>query len=251
MTKRTLAELRKEAEELAIKLNEARLEGKEMEALDIRTDINKIIVEYTEQVCLQCFEHCKNSDDAMLEAVKLLSFMTITAKDVHDNDSILPKCEIVDKAKRIDLVKLDKYCGGIGKDKNWYHKAQKFNMLLTAKVAGELGYTPKRIVTEINDSFAMSKIAQSIDLGNNPTSNTNMLKTLRALVSSMIGEEFENKVTSHDVRFLRECFTKKSNKKALSIACTNNKGLCVVLADICHKAAFGGEYDVESREIKK
>ena len=88
------------------------------------------------------------------------------------------------------------------------------NFLLTAQKAVDLGIDPKAV----NDSYAMSEIAREFDMGKNPTSKTNLLKTLQTVITAMLGEQY--KATSHDVNFLMSVYSKK-NRKALTVTCAN------------------------------
>ena len=102
-------------------------------------------------------------------------FVTIGVKDEQKGDDKVPVRSIVDKERQIDLLKLHKYCGSIGANENWSHIAQKMNFLLTAQKCVDLGVDPK----SVNDSYSMSEIAREFDMGKNPTSKTNLLKTLQ------------------------------------------------------------------------
>ena len=122
---------------------------------------------------------------------------------------------------------------------------EKFNMLLTAQKAVDLGINPK----EINDSYAMSEIAKGWDLGKNPASKTNILKTLRGIVTAMLGEEFANKVTSHDVNFLLSVYSRKS-RKALTVTCANHKYMRGYVMEICHRVVTDKGYEVDYKKAK-
>ena len=134
----------------------------------------------------EALEDCKNTDNPMLTAVTTLSYVTIGVKDEQKGDDKVPVRAIVDKERQIDLLKLHKYCGKIGANENWAHIAQKMNFLLTAQKAVDLGIDPKAV----NDSYAMSEIAREFDMGKNPVSKTNLLKTLQTVITAMLGEQY-------------------------------------------------------------
>ena len=239
-----LAQLRSEAEGLVKDYNEAIQTGKYEDATKADSAITEKVNEYTATVRDMCFEDCKNTENPMLTAVKTLSFVTIAAKDEQRGDDKVPVRSIVDKEKPIDLLKLDKYCGGIGADKNWAHIAQKMNFLLTAQKAVDLGIDPKTV----NDSYAMSAIAQEINMGKSPTSKTNLLKTLQAVVTAMLGEDY--KATSHDVNFLLSVYSKK-NRKALTVSCANHRNFRNYMAEICHRIALNLSYELDYKTKKE
>ncbi len=238
-----MAKLREELEELCKKYNEANQAGLAADVRKLDDEMTQRVNEYTSIVRDMCFEDCKAAADPMLKAITMLSYETIAAKDAKKGDMKIPVREIVPALKQIDLLKLDQFCGGIGADKNWSHYAMKLNFLLTAQKCKDLGIDPK----SINDSYSMSEIARDLNMGKNPTSNTQLLKTLQKVVSAMIGDAY--KATSHDVQYLMSIYTKK-NKAALTVTCANHKYLRQYLAEICHRIVTNKAYSVEYKKIK-
>lgn len=233
-----LVQLHSEAEALVKDYNEAIQNGKYEDATKADTEMTEKINEYTATVRDMCFEDCKNTENPMLSAVKTLMFVTIGVKDEQKGDDKVPVRSIVEKERIIDLLKLDKYCGGIGADKNWAHVAQKMNFLLTAQKCVDLGVDPK----SVNDSYAMSEIAREFDMGKNPTSKTNLLKTLQTVILAMLGEGY--KATSHDVNFLMSVYSRK-NRKALTVTCANHRNFRNYLAEVCHRIVTEKSYEVD------
>lgn len=236
--KAKLETLRSEAEEFVKKYNEAIQSGKYEDAAKADNAIQDKVNEYTSTVRDMCFEECKATEDPMLTAVTMLSFVTIAVKDEKKGDDRVPVRSIITREKAIDLLKLDKYCGGIGADKNWPHITQKVNFLLTYQKAVDLGLDPKRV----NDSYAMSEIAREFDMGKNPTSKTNLLKTLQSVVSAMLGDGY--KATSHDVNFLLSVYSRK-NRAALTVTCANHKNFRNYIAEVCHRIVTGESYSLD------
>ncbi len=242
--KKTKVELRAEAEALVKDYNEAIQSGDFNKSAEINTKLEQVVNEHTSIAREECFAELKATEDPMMAAIKRLTFPTIRCKDTKVGDEKIPVREIEDVDKAIDLLKLHKAVnGGIGKDKNWYLMIEKFNMLMTAQKAIDLGLDAKAI----NDSYAMSEIAKAIDLGKTPTSKTNLLKTLQAIVTAMIGEEY--KAVSHDVNFLLSVYSRK-NRKALTVSCANHKYMRQYLMEICHRIVEGKKYEVEYKKVK-
>lgn len=248
-------DLRVYAETLCLIINAAVLDGNfapiievgEEKTVNAREFITDVVNAYTAIARGECFEALSKTADPMLEAVKQLTFPTIKAieKKVGEDKQKVPVMSVEDVEKPIDLLRLNKFVsGGIGKDKSWVHIVQKFNFLLTAQKAIDLGLDPKEI-----DDYAMSDIAKDINMGKTPTSNTNILKTLQKVVDAMIGEEF--KAVSHDVKFLLSIYSKKNNRKALTVTCANHKYLTMYVAEICHRIVMGKAYTVEYKTAKK
>lgn len=238
-----LATLRSEAEALVKEYNEAIQTGKFEEASKVDAKLTEKVNEYTATVRDMCFEDCNNTANPMLTAVTTLSYVTICTKDEQKGDDKVPVRSIVDKERPIDLFKLDKYCGGIGADKNWLHIAQKMNLLLTAQKATDLGLDPKAV----HDSYAMSEIAREFDMGKSPTSKTNLLRTLQTVITAMLGEGY--KATSHDVNFLLSVYSKK-NRKALTVTCANHRYFRNYMAEICHRIVTGKAYELDYKTKK-
>ena len=215
------------------------------ESSKIDGEIVDAVNEYTGIVRDMCFEDCKATGNPMLAAVRMLSYMTIGVKDTLEGESKTPVRQVIEKERAIDLLKLHKYCEGIGVDKNSIYMVEKLNLLMTAQKAVDLGIDPKGI----SDSYAMSEIAKGFDLGKNPASKTNILKTLRNIVTAMIGEEYAKKVTSHDVNFLLSVYSRK-NRKALTVTCANHKYMRGYMAEICHRVVTDKQYEVDYKKLR-
>lgn len=251
----TKADMRGYAEKLTLIINDAVLDGNfapfieiaENETVNAREFLAEAVNGYTAIAREECFKALKATDDPMLEAIKQLTFPTIKAveKKVGEEKEKIPVMSIEDIEKPIDLLRLDKFCGGIGKDSNWAHIAQKFNYLLTVQKAIDLGLKPNEAVKD----YAMSDVARDFDMGKTPTSNTNMLKTLQRVVTAMIGEEY--KALSHDVKYLLSVFTKKNNRKVLTVTCANHKNFTMYIAEVCHRIVTDAKYGVEYKTVKK
>lgn len=239
-----LNELKVLVEEKVRAYNEATQDGKFDEVSKLDTEIVDSVNEYTSIVRDMCFEDCAASDDPMMAAVTALSFMTIGVKDTRKGDERLPVREVIERERQIDLLKLHKFVdGGIGHDKEWAYMIEKLNLLMTCQKAKDLGIDP----TSINDSYAMSEIAKGYDLGKNPASKTNLLKTLTSVIQAMVGEEY--KPVSHDVNFLLSVYSRKS-RKALTVTCANHKYMRGYVMEICHRIVTGKTYEVDYRKIR-
>ena len=200
-----LAQLKSEVEGLVKTYNDAIQNGRFEESTKADGAMAEKINEYTATVRDMCFEDCKATDDPMLTAVKTLSYVTIGVKDEKKGDDKVPVRTVVDKERAIDLLKLDKYCGGIGHDKEWMHIAQKMNFLLTCQKARDLGLDPQK-------------------------------------VNAMLGDGY--KATSHDVNFLLSVYSRK-NRKALVVSCANHRNFRGYIAEVCHRIVTGKEYELE------
>lgn len=241
-----MAELDAKLREQVKQFNDAMLDGRFNDATKLNTEMEETVGEYAGIARGICFDECAATEDPMMEAIKRLSYTVIAVKDVKkDKEDAIATREVIEKDRQIDLLKLHKYIeGGIGRDKSWNHYVEKFNFLMTAQKAVDLGIDPKAI----NDSYAMSDISKQIDMGKTPTSKTNILKTLTTVVQAMVGEEY--KPVSHDVAFLMSVYSRKS-RKALTVTCANHKYMRGYLMEICHRIVTGKSYELEFKAAKQ
>lgn len=218
-----------------------------LENVLVRDYMEQTVNQYTSIARHEAFDMLKATEDPMLEACRQLTYPTIRIVDkkVGEEKQKIPVTSIEDSERQIDLLKLHRHCGGIGKDKDWSGIIEKFNYLLTAQKAIDLGIDPQGI----SDSYAMSEIAEKYDMGKNPTSKTNILKSLRTVVAAMLGEEFANKAVSHDVNFLISIYSRKS-RKALTVTCANHRYMRNYVMEICHRIVTDKTYNIEYKTKK-
>lgn len=216
---------------------------------EIESKTAELIKDYAAFSKLEGLTTFAAAEDPLLSLVKALTYEVIRVKDepIEDSDLtkrvVVPAEKIYDPADLVKFVKDRRLGVAVGKESNWVYQIEKLNTLMTAKKAEDLGIDPK----EVNDSINMSKIAREINMGKNPCSNTQFLKTLQGVVAAMIGEEY--KAVSHDVNYLKTIYAKKS-RKALTVTCANNKQLRQYITEICHRLATGGHYEVEYKKAK-
>ena len=244
-TKLSKAEMREKVESLVKDFNDKLQSGDYENAAKINSEIEEVVNEYTAMVRKECFNALKATENPMLEAVKQLTYPTIRVKDTKQGEEKIPVRIVEDIERSIDLLKLHKHVGGdgIGANKNWVYTVEKFNFLMTAQKAVDLGIDPK----QVNDSYAMSEISKEIDMGKTPTSKTNILKTLNVVIASMIGEEYKAK--SHDVNFLLSIYSRK-NRKALTVSCANHKYMRQYLAEVCHRIVLDKSYEIDFKKAR-
>lgn len=240
LTTTNLDEIRKIAEETLEKSDEAK-SADERRALD--ADLDEVISYYKHIAKTAMINEAKASDDAMKYAINRFFYGVIKVKETEDKDTGVTYRSIVDAEAPIDLGELHKKLGGIGADPQWLHIAEKLNYHLTLRAAQRVGATVK------HDSFMMNEISREIDLGKNPCSNTQMLKTLQTVITAMLGEGF--KATSHDVNYLVDVYANDSKKSKTAISAANHKTLRNYLKKVCYRILNNLDgYSVEQKEIK-
>ena len=251
MNKGSMEEIKVAVEELVKEQNGLFTEEKVAEAYKLNSTIEDLVNRYTNLARTSCFNALLATEDPMKAAVLQLVYQSIRVKETEDKETGVITRDVIDVDKDIDLLALNKKAkDGIGADKLWYHKLQKLNYLLAVSVGQSIG-DPRwetKNLTKISDSFVMSDIAKGLEFGKTPTSNTQMLKTLTGIVQSMIGEEY--KPTSHDVAFLRECYSRK-DRKAKSVQMPNHRTFCLLMRDVCNNCITKTGYEGNSKAVKK
>ncbi len=236
-----LEEIRAIAEDLLEKAEEC--ENVE-EKRAIEADLDEAILYYAATSKEKTYAAAKASDDAMKFAIMNFFFPTLKIKEDKDKDTGIVIRSIIDAERPIDLGDMHKKLGGIGANNAWIHAAEKFNYHLTIRAAKRVGATVN------SNAFAMNEVSRQIDMGKNPCSNTQMLKTLQSIIDMMLGDGF--KATSHDVNYLVDCYSNDSKKSKTSITLANHKTLRNYLKKICYRILTNGTgYDAEQKEIKE
>lgn len=224
--------------------------AKELQA--IKDDIDKLSKDHASASRGLAYAKFQSSEEGpMIAACRAGSYPAIKVKEEKiDKDSSETILVVEETVRKVDLGDLHKHCEGIGHDTKWIYALEKLNLMMTASRATELGATPRRL-KEINDSYAMSKIAEGYDLGKNPCSKTQMLATLTNIVTMMLGEELGKKVLKFDLRYLEYVYTKADSKSLLKVKCATHKQMRVYLLSICHRIVTDGVYDVDFKVAKK
>lgn len=242
LTTTNLEKIKKTAEELLEKSENAESVD---EKKSIDADLEQAVNYYTAVSKSNCYKNAKKSGNPMHYAVKQFSYPSIRVKETIDKDTKMVVRSIVDTEKPIDLVDMNtKIDGGIGADKKWFYVIQKLNYYLTIRAAKRVGATVK------SDAFVMNDIARAYEMGKDPCSNTQMLKTLQDIVDKMLGEGYN--AISHDVNYLLDCYANDNKKSKTSITLANHKTLAGYLKKICYRILTDGKgYDVIQKEIKE
>lgn len=177
------------------------------------------------------------------EAIIRHDFQTISHSKVKDDDGIVTGLEECSKTCQIDLKS---YCDFKGFDTAWYHELQAFNKRLVLRKGLELGWSTKE-VKALNDSYSMSKLAEAVDLGQTPHSDTQCIKHMQRILDML--DPGCGKINGHDLAFILSCQTSKG-KKALSVSCVKHTALNKLMGDVFYRVATGGEYEVEYKTKK-
>lgn len=178
----------------------------------------------------------------VVDLLVLHDFPTISHNVVRDKGKLIA-FEYTDRDVNVNLKR---YCEELGYDLSWFYEMQALNKRLTMKVAETVGLSAAEVAS-IDGSYAMHKNARSIELGETPTSNTQMVKHLQRVFDLLSPNT--GKVNNHDVGFILSCYSKKS-REALKVACSRHTALMGVLLDVFHRVVTNGKYDVVYKTAK-
>ena len=255
-----LAELKDTAEKQANEFNELSASSKFAEANKMKADLIETVNNYTSEARTAAFNECKDSDDPMKKACLMIFYDTIRLKETPIENSILKEASIADTVKQINLKKLDKHCGGIGKDEHWYSGIQQFNQFMTVRQAIRYNIDP----TEVFNSFYMKRITKDLELrGIDPATrklryNTKKFKEnfsdnvarehLNRIIGMMIGEEY--KVRDEDFNAFVDTYAKLDKKSKLRVVCSNHDQLMGNIQQMCYAAITGESYELGFKKVK-
>jgi len=207
--------------------------------------------EFAAQSQNDLFSACKQTENPILEGIKLYTYPILRHKIIRDGEIITGMELVDDREKQIDLVKLCKFCG---LPTLWAYKVEKAGELLCIRAAKELGMTTDEI-KRIAKTYRMAKAAEEVDLGGTPTSNTQICKLVQKVIDEILfvddGEGKNTyKANSHDVAYLLMCYTKRGRKQ-LSVTVAKANFLHGLIVDILHRITCGLKYGLEYQMVKE
>lgn len=255
VTQENMAKFRTEAETLCKKYNGLDLSKTTKDDIDkILSDMDKAVENYNSNSWTQMLLEVKAAEDPMKAAILAFSYPVIAVKDknIGEKDAPVIIKELSDGTKIIDLKKVNSHVpNGIGHDTKWYSMIEKFNMLMTIRVATDIkakdAKDSKAIAKMIAETFDISTESKDIPLTPDVISNNKMNQAVQLVVTSMIGEGY--KCTSHDTKFIEWRYGKKSRNR-LCVTCSTSKELMETMMHVCNKLLTGGTYEAEYKKAK-
>lgn len=211
----TLTTIREEAEANIIQFNEALDTGDKAKMTALTEELKKIEERYAKLKSREEWDKLKASTDPYGECIKIFDTKVIGHKDEKDKETglILRRTLHDKKTYDYDLAEFADYCGF---DKRWIYSLEKFNQLLFIRAWMDIGLTADE-AKEKCDSYYISDIAKRVELGETPTSNTQILKQLQTLVDEVFPPVSEDKhtykVTSHQVGAMNLLYTREGKGK--------------------------------------
>ncbi|MCQ2052459.1 MAG: hypothetical protein MJZ03_00730 [archaeon] len=242
--------------ELAIKVdawNKASIKDDEKTMKILGKEIDNLVGEYTKAAREACFETVYENasfkaENVLIEGVKMLEYETINAKSSMIPEAGFEEMDIITVNKPIDPLDLQKYIStNIGKNDKWQYLIERFNFLMTVRIATDIGMSTAEI-NKIHDSYSMHKITKAIDDGGTPQSNTKMIDAMQEIINACIGDTY--KVTSHDVKYLLYTYAGKDRKKKRTIKVAQHKQLRILFMDVMNNLVlFSDKKDAEGKKI--
>lgn len=210
---------------------------------DLDADLDEVIGYYAGISKNNFYNEAVASGDPMRYACVEFFYPVIRVKETKEKDTNTIVREIAPAYRPVDLRDLHTKKGGIGADTNWIYDAEKLNFYLTIRAA-------ERVGAKVNsDAFRMSEVSKARELGKNPVSNTNLLRTLQTIITEMIGGDY--KATSHDVNYLVDVYANDSKKSKTAITLANHRTLAGYLKKVCRHIITGESYDVDQPEARE
>lgn len=131
---------------------------------------------------------------------------------------------------------------------DWWYETQALNKRMTLAIAQNLGLSAAAL-KEIDNSYAMEKLASEISLGKTPTSNTQIVRHIQRVFDLLIPEE-SGKVNTHDLEYIRSGYTKISRKENLSVICGKHSLMMSLLTDVFYHILTNTAYGVDYKRSK-
>lgn len=230
--------------------------GKTEEAIGAEVALKGLEKQYIELRTKEIFKSLCEKEKPIIEAITMHSFKVPTHKVETDDKGIMTGIKTSEKDYQIDLLKFCKYAD---LDTDWQHTASRFNQLLCLRTATELGYS-KKDIEKLATTYFLAEAARKIELGETPTSNTQLVKLLQQVIDKIAfeakvvdGKETEQNVykcNNHDVAYLLAVYSKRG-KKALSVKVARDNFLRSVITTVLHRVITGGKYSVEGYKEAK
>lgn len=217
----------------------------------------KAMKQYNENALIEFCDDCFEYDDEgklvgipLVNALKKLRYQTMRYKVANDKETGLPTCTTYYADVDIPLAYFECYARDVkkldsaGVNHDWIYLIEKFTQLMSVYICTEIGADMKRL----KDSYYIRDVARKLELGETPTSKTQIQKLLQKVSEAMIGTEF--KTTSHDASYLMHTLVNKDKRSANTVVFPTSKTVSGLIGDILHRVIIDGEYKMKFREKK-
>lgn len=211
--------------------------------------IGEELKEYKRQSLNVALYNLKKEADPMRKAVELVTYGTKRFK--HDRvEGVEVGAHIEPSTDRLNLVQVAKYCG---KPTDFQYDIEKLAQLVAVRVVEdlneELDERKAAEVARIKAKYRISDKGRKLDDGPNPTSNTQLVNRVQALVDKVFpGGAL--KVMNRDIAFILNGFTKVS-KEVGTIDIGQSKLMLRLFTDMMNRKVTNANYAVIYKETKQ
>lgn len=178
-----------------------------------------------------------NSLNTVHDAIVKYKFDTLAHKS-EKTDGVLTAVKESSKTVFIDLKK---FCEYRGLPTVWWYELQALNFRLTLRTAESIGVSGSAM-EKIRNSYMMDQFARDISLGKDPTSNSQCVKHMQAVLDAL--SEGEGKVNNHDLAYILGGYSKRDNRNELCLVCAKHSTLLLLMTDVAHRLVMKKSYGV-------
>lgn len=200
--------------------------------------------EYARSAKYEKIRDLANTDKPMVNAISNPVYTCIRHRTTKA-DGVDTGIEVVSRSANIDLLDLDKHTKYTASHtKGWEHYVSRFNALVVLRTAQELGLN----LNTIKKTYYMSDKVKKIEMGQTPTSNTQMLKQLQMVVDAIVFEDDgkggnKYKATSHDIKYILSTCT-KAGKEMCQVLVSKDVVLRRIILNVLHNIVTGCGYTI-------
>ena len=236
----TLVELREEALSLIALSQSSYKNAKFKQMLEANKALEEVIDQYAITKRDEVFCALKNTKDPMLEAIKQLRYNVIAVKEEKIEGTKEKEKVITERERAIDLLELDKYCGGtLGKNPEWNAALKFFGACLIARNGSDCEQVVDVKTTKAFTGIS-AEVKEKVLNGRTPEeacSNEGLVETLNHLIELIIGKKYA-KVTNTFAQFLLKVSVKKGRGVA-ELSAISHRVMTEVLAEVMHCIVLG------------
>lgn len=191
----------------------------------------------------------KQCDDPMRQAVKEVTYNTLRFK--HDRvEGVEVGAHIEPSTDRFDIVQVAKFCG---KPTDFQYDIDKLSQLVAVRVVEdlneELDDRKAAEVARVKAKYRIGEKARGIDEGPDPTSNTQLIARIQAIVDKVFpGGGL--KVVKRDLSFILNGFTKVSRDIG-TIDIGASKLMRRLFVDMMNRKVMNAGYNAAYKEAKE
>lgn len=257
--KKTAIVIAKEKYDAALKAANDALGKKPVDLLGYSAAMDELDAaekDYATHAANALYDECAKKDNPIIEVIKAYAYETIGHREVRSKEkgesNRILSVDPITKDRQIDLLAFYRRAKI---DADWQYTASRFNQLMCLRAATQLGLSTTEI-KKIAKSYFLQDAVKKIEMGETPTSNTQVCKLLQRVLNEMLPNETEDgkliyKCNNYDVAYLDDLYGKKSNKARLTVKVSNDAFLRRILVDIAYRLVTGGKYGVDGyKEVK-